>query len=318
MKAAFYANNGGPEVLQFGEVPNPPLSPTTVLIRVRFVSIQGGDVGARRQMQPPSPQHVGGYQAAGVVEAVGAKVTKVSVGDAVVGFAFSGSHAELFAVEEHHAYAVPKGMDLATAATVPIEFGTASDALFEFGRLVKGETVVVRGAAGGVGVAALELAAAAGATVIAIAAQKARLERLREFGAHHGIDYQTEDVPARILDITGGRGADLIVDLAGGAPLLQANAARGRYGLVGAASGVRPTIEVMQLASKSLTMFGLIFGKEMHTDRAHALIATLLQRAHRGDLKMPIAKSFSLSEAARAHAFIESEHPIGRVLLTTG
>jgi NADPH:quinone reductase-like Zn-dependent oxidoreductase len=74
----------------------------------------------------------------------------------------------------------------------------------------------------------------------------------------------------------------------------------------------------MQLASKSLTMFGLIFGKEMHTDRAHALIATLLQRAHNGDLKMPIAKTFSLSEAARAHAFIESEHPIGRVLLTTG
>jgi NADPH:quinone reductase-like Zn-dependent oxidoreductase len=317
MKAAFYSINGGPEVLQFGEVAAPELSPDTVLIRVHSVAIQGGDVRARRDVPPPSPQHIVGYQASGLVAAVGDAVTKFAPGDPVVGFARAGSHAELFAVREHHAYPVPRGMDLALAATIPIEFGTASEALFEVGHLAAGQTVLVRGAAGGVGLGAVQLASDVGATVIAIAAGAARLEKLRAFGARHGIDYTSEDIVGRTLELTGNQGVDLVLDLAGGKLLTPACAHRARYGIVGAASGVIPTFSAMDLMPKSVTVFGLLFGADMHLPRIQARIVELLEKAHRGEIKMPIERTFPLSQAAAAHAFIETAHPFGRVLLTT-
>ena len=318
MKAAYYERNGGPEVLVYGDLPDPVLAPDAVLIRVHAISIEGGDLLNRRITPPPAFPHVGGYQAAGTVVAVGANASRIAVGDTVVGFNWAGSHAELFAVPERYAYRVPAGLDLDQASTVPVAFGTAADALFEFGALQPGEVVLVQGAAGGVGLAAVQLAAQAGATVIGTASSDERLDRLRGFGMHHGINYRTEDLGARVLELTGGKGADLVLDLAGGksmAALMKAVRYRGRFAVVGASSGDLPAFHFFDLIRKSLHLYGISFGQEMHTPRAHALIADLFARMKDGALRMPIDRIFPLAETAAAHAYVENGHPFGRVLI---
>lgn len=317
MKAAYYTENGGPEVLTYGEIDDPVVKANTVLIRTVAISIEGGDLLNRLVTPPKWTPYVGGYQAAGVVEATGAQVTRFKVGQPVIGFNRSGSHAELFAVPEHFAYPVPEGMDLAIASTIPVAFGTASDSLFEFGRLQPGETVLIQGAAGGVGLAAVQLAAQAGAMVIGTASGQDRLDRLTAFGMHHGIDYRTQDIAERTKEITGGAGADLVIDLAGGKSikaLIDALRYRGRYAVVGASSDV-PSFGFFELIRKSMTTFGISFGSEMHTPRAHTLLASLARRIAQGQLTMPIEREFALSDASAAHEFVANGHPFGRVLL---
>ncbi|MEO9339152.1 zinc-binding dehydrogenase [Mesorhizobium sp. SB112] len=317
MKAAVYRTNGDPKVLTWEEIADPEVGPATVLIRVACVAIQGGDILNRRKVPPPNVPHVVGYQAAGTVEAVGSEVKAFKVGDKVAAFAFDGSHAELFATDQSYVYPVPQELELTTAAVLPVEFGTASDGLFEFGRLTKGETVLVRGAAGGVGLAAVQLAHRAGAQVIAVAATPERLRKIADFGADHGIDYKSEDVVARVQEITGGRGVDLVLDMAGGNPIFDACARRGRYGLIGAAGGGATSVSFEDLLLKSLTVFSFMFGQEMGTERVRTRIEELMQLAVRGEIVMPIAKTFKLSAADEAHSFVESGSPVGRVLMTT-
>lgn len=318
MKAAYFEQSGGPEVLTYGEVPDPEVGPDTVLVRVQAVSIEGGDVISRRIGQPASPRHVVGYQAGGVVEAVGPAVTRFAPGDRVAAFNPFGSHAELFAVPEGHCFAVPEGVAMDVAATVPITFGTAHDALFEFGRLKAGETVLIQGAAGGVGVACVQLARRAGATVIGTAHGEDRLERLRALGLDHGIDYAREDIGVRTRELTGGRGADLVVDMAGGkslAQLFDALAYRGRIAAIGGSSGTFPTFSFRDLLSKNVTVVGVYLALEIATPRIHEAIAGYYARIAAGELTMPIDRAFPLAEAAAAHAHIEQGHPFGRVLL---
>lgn len=316
MKAAAYDHCGEPDVLAYQDVADPEVGPTTVLIRVAHVALQGGDLLNRRSTPPPgNVPHVVGYQAADVIEAVGAEVADLRPGDRVAGFAFAGSHAELFAVENDHAYPVPDGLDLSVAAAVPVEFGTAHDALFEYGRLKPGETVLVRGAAGGVGIAAVQLAHRAGARVIAVAATPERLARIAALGADDLIDYQAEDVVERVKALTDGRGVDLVLDMAGGNPLFGTCAFKGRYGLVGASGGTSAQFGFAELLPQSLTVFSFMFGKEMGTPRVRALIADLMARVAAGELTMPVERSFPLAEAGKAHAFAEHARPLGRVLL---
>lgn len=316
MKAAAYYHCGEPDVLAYQDVADPKVSPTTVLIRVAHVALQGGDLLNRRNTPPAGDApHVVGYQAAGVIEAVGAEVADLRPGDRVVGFAFAGSHAELFAVERDHAYLVPVGLDLSVAAAMPVEFGTAHDGLFEYGRLKPGETVLVRGAAGGVGIAAVQLAHRTGAKVIAVAATPERLEHIAALGADYLIDYQVEDVVERVQALTGGRGVDLVLDIAGSNPLFGACAFKGRYGLIGASGSSSANFGFKELLSQSLTVFSFMFGKEMGTPRARALIADMMVRAAAGELTMPIERSFPLADAGAAHAFAECARPLGRVIL---
>ncbi len=318
MKAAFYGANGGPEVLHYGDVSEPELAPDSVLIRVASISIEGGDILNRRIVPPSGPFHVGGYQAAGTVEALGAAVTRFRVGDRVVGFGWSGSHAELFAVSQDHAFPVPAELDLDLAAVAPIAFGTASDALFEFGCLAAGETVLIQGAAGGVGLAAVQLAAQAGATVIATASSDERLAHLQEYGASLGINYLTEDIGQAALELTSGQGVDLVVDLAGGRSLQNLVFSlrhRGRFSVVGASSGSLPSFGFMEILSKCLTLHGIFFGLEMHTPRAHALIDDAFSALAEGRLRMPIAQTLSLRDTREAHRVVEQDHPFGRVIV---
>lgn len=318
MKAALIRENGPPSVLSYEDVPDPVLQPDGVLIRVEAISLEGGDMLNRKMLPPASFPHIVGYQAAGTVEAVGPEVSKIRVGQRVAGFSFAGSHAELFAVSEAHAFPIPDGLDIKIAATIPVTFGTADDALFEFGRLQAGESVLIQGGAGGVGIAAIQLAKAAGAKVIATAFGEERAQALKQYGADQGIAYDKDNIAEKVLEFTDGKGADLIVDLAGGkslATLLQAVAYRGRLSIVGFSSGDAPSLSFWEIIPKNLTIYGVLFGLEMQTPRAHAMIERHMQAAQAGKFTMPIDRIFTLSEAAAAHEYGETQRPFGRIIL---
>jgi NADPH:quinone reductase len=318
MKAGIYYRNGGADVLQYEEVADPQVGRSDVLIDVQAISIEGGDLLNRRHTAPEHLPHVVGYSAAGIVTSVGADVTRFTAGQRVTAFNWSGSHAELWAVPEKYVFAVPASLDMDTAATVPVAFGTADDALFEFGRLCAGQTVVVRGATGGVGLAAVQLAAARGAKVIVTASEPRRFAELRELGAHHVIDYNNDDVVGSVLDLTAGAGADLVIDMVGGSLLNDLPSAiryRGALVVVGAASDDPTHVEFSQLVSRSITVAGVSFGQEMHTGRARFIVGHHLVAAADRTLRMPIDARFALADVARAHAHVETGHPFGRVVV---
>lgn len=318
MKAAYYMTNGGPDVLTYGDVPDPVAMNDHVLVRVQAISLEGGDVLGRRNTPPKHPPHVGGYAAAGVIEAVGPEVADLAVGQRVACFNWQGSHAELFSVPASFTFPVPDALDIRAAAAGLIAFGTAHDALFEFGGLDKDEKLLIQGAAGGVGLAALQLAHKAGATVIATASSGERIDRLHDFGADHGINYRREDIGARARELADGVGVDMAVDLAGGAAaqsLLRALRYRGRLIAVGGASGSGANFSFGEIALESLTVSGLLFGKELHTKRVHRMIAAIFDDMAAGRISMPIDQTFPLSEAAAAHRHAEEGHPFGRIVL---
>jgi len=318
MKAAIYYRNGEPEVLQYEDISDPAVASTDVLIAVEAISLEGGDILTRRRVPVATPPHVVGYAAAGVVRAVGSDVTNIHIGDRVAAFHWSGSHAELWAVPDRYVYPIPDDMDARLAATLPVAFATADDALFEFGRLQSGESVLIRGATGGVGLAAVQLAKAAGGFVIGTASSDDRAAELKALGVDHTLNYRTQDVVGAVLDTTAGRGVDLLVDMAGGPDinaLTEAVRYRGRVSVVGAASEKHTSIGFYELVSRSLSVFGISAGQEMHLPRMHSILRRHLRSAAAGTLMMPIERTYPLAAAAAAHRHAEFDHPFGRVVM---
>jgi NADPH2:quinone reductase len=319
MKAAVYYENGGPEVFRYETAPDPQCPPKGVVIRVEAVSIEGGDTLNRLRGALVARPHIVGYQAAGEVVQVGVEVTNLHVGQKVVTTGAFGSHAELRAVAARSAWPIPEGMDVKAAACVPIPFGTAHECLFEFGRMQKGEVVLVQAGASGVGVAAIQLAARAGASmVLATASSDARLEKLKGLGLTHGINYQRHDVASEVMRLTDNRGADVIVDPVGGTTLQSSIASlayRGRVTMVGQAGREPMKVDVSTMMGGNRTLSGVFLGAELASDRVYNLIQSLIEDVAKGDLKVVIDRQFKLSEAAAAHRFIENRQAVGRVLL---
>jgi NADPH:quinone reductase len=308
VRAAVYDTTGPPEVLHYAEVPDPVAGPGEVLVRVEAISIEGGDTLNRAGGDMARVPHIVGYQCAGTVIDAGPDVAHLKVGDAVTTVGLDGSHAELRAVPEGFCWLIPEGLSVEEAACVPVPFGTADDCLFEFGRLQAGETALIQAGASGVGIAAVQLAKRAGARVLATASRPDKLERLEALGMDVGIDYTATDFVAEVRRVTEGRGADVIVDSVGGRTLqgsLRALAYRGRCISVGDAGrdGGEPVT-------------GYFLGAELiMSARPRATIARLLSEIAAGALQVVIDRRFPLSEAAAAHAFIESRQAFGRVLL---
>lgn len=319
MKAAVYYENGGPEVLRYEDVPDPQCHPKGVVIRVEAVSIEGGDTLNRFRGPLVTHPHIVGYQAAGEVIEVGAEVTTLKVGDRVCTTGAFGSHAELRAVPARTAWKIPDGLSTKEAAVIPVTFGTADDCLFEFGRMKKGEVVLVQAGASGVGVAAIQLAARAGASmVLATASSDERLERLKAYGLTHGINYRTHDVVQEVMRLTDKKGCDVIVDSVGG-PTLQSSilslAYRGRVSMVGQAGREPMTVDVGSMMGGNRSLSGVFLGAEINTDRVQANIQRLIGDVAKGELKVVIDREFPLAQAAEAHRYIESRQAVGRVLL---
>jgi NADPH2:quinone reductase len=320
MKAAVYYETGAPEVFRYEEIPDPQVAPGQILIDVEAVSIEGGDTLNRLRGEMVDKPHVVGYQAGGTVVAVGEGVTRFSPGDKAVTVGTHGSHAEMRLAGENFAWKVPPGLDVREASCIPVAFGTAHDCLFEFGRLQPGGTALIHAGAGGVGIAAIQMAKRAGARVLATASNDDRLERLKEYGLDDGINYATHDFVAEARRITGGRGVDVIVDSVGGATLqksLEALAYRGRCITVGdAGRSVAETLEISGIRPNNQTLTGYFLGAELFLgSRAYAMVADQFDEVARGDLRVVIDRTFPLSEAAAAHAYIESRQAFGRVLL---
>ena len=212
MKAAVYYETGPPDVFRYEDVPDPVCQTAGVVIEVQAISIEGGDTLHRLGGELAARPHVVGYQAAGVLREVGSDVADRKLGQRVVAITPHGSHAELMSVPASSTWVVPAGLDIEKAAALPIAFGTAHDCLFEFGHLEPGETVLIQAGAGGVGLAAIQLAKRAGATVLATASSDEKLARLKDFGVDHTINYKERDFVAAVREITAGRGVDLAVD----------------------------------------------------------------------------------------------------------
>lgn len=320
MKAAVYSETGPPSVFRYEEVPDPIVGPGTVLVRNEVISVEGGDVLHRAGGELGRAPHIVGYQSAGTVEAIGDGVTSVAVGDRVVTVGVDGSHAALRLVPESFAWQIPDAVELIDAATVPIPFGTAHDALFEFGRLDSTDTVLVQSGAGGVGVAAIQLAKAAGARVLTTASSASKLERLAELGADAGINYVEVDFVSEVRRLTDGRGVDVVVENVGGRVLtdsVRCLAYRGRCVSVGEVGREQATVlDVGLLRPQNLTVVGYFMGMEMlMSARCRAVVASILERFAAGELHAVVDRSFPLAEAAAAHAYIESRAAVGRVVL---
>ncbi len=319
MKAAVYYETGAPSVFRYEEIPDPHCRPGGVIVEVKAIGIQGGDTLHRQGGVLASSPHVVGYQAAGVIREAGDRVTDRKVGDRVVATMAFGSHAELISVPAGSTYLVPDSLELEVAGGVPNGFGRAADCLYECGLLKAAETVLVQAGGGGVGLAAIQLAKRAGATVLATASSDEKLERLKEFGLDHGINYRTGDFVARTMDLTGGRGADLIVDSVGGKTLegsVAALAYRGRISWVGNAGREGPA-NLGGLGQKNASVTGVYLGAEMAVNaaRCRTMIEGLLADVAKGELKVVIDRKFPLSDARGAHEYIEGRGAFGRVLL---
>lgn len=319
MKAAVYYENGGPDVFRYEEVADPECHRKGIVIRVEAVSIEGGDTLNRFRGALATKPHIVGYQAAGEVIEVGEEVDNIKVGDKVVTTGGFGSHAQLRAVSARTAWVIPPGMNIQHAAAIPVPFGTADDCLFEFGRMKKGEIVLVQAGASGVGVAAIQLAARAGASmVLATASSDERLDKLKPYGLTHGINYQRDDVVAEVARLTDKHMADVIVDPVGG-PTLQTSilslAYRGRVSMVGQAGREPMKVDVGSMMGGNRQLSGVFLGAEIATDRVHDNIQKLIEDVAKGELKVLIDRTFPLASAADAHRYIESRQAVGRVLL---
>ena len=212
---------------------------------------------------PPSVPHIVGYLAAGTVVEVDAGVEDRAVGDRVVTLSAAGSHASKRAVPALASWPIPDGLDAARAASVPVALGTAQECLFTAGNLEAGQTALIHAGAGGVGMAAIQLAKQAGATVISTASSDEKLERLEELGLDHGINYADEDFVARTRELTDGRGADVILDSVGGKNLVDsigALAYRGTLVSVGVAGRAGSSVEARDLWAQNNTLRGVFLG----------------------------------------------------------
>jgi NADPH2:quinone reductase len=318
MKAAVYYENGGPEVLKYEEAPDPTCMPGGVIIRVEAIAVEGGDVLNRFGGALITKPHIVGYQAAGEIVEVGPEVHHLKVGQRVATLNAFGSHAELRSVYARTVWPVPDGFDIGKASMIPVAFGTADDCLFLAGHLKAGETVLVQAGASGVGTAAIQLAKRAGARVLATASSNERLERLKPLGLDEGINYKTEDVAKAVMQLTGNKGVDLVVDSVGGSTLqgsINSLGFRGRVSIVGVAGREPQVVDVSTLMGGNRSLNGILFGADIMTDRFHDNVQRLINEAARGELQVVIDRSFPLAEAAAAHAYIESRQAVGRVLL---
>lgn len=323
MFAAAIEINGGPEVFAYRELPDPVCPDDGLVIDVEAISIEGGDLLARAMSPLKIVPHVVGYIAAGTVVEVGNAVTTRKVGERVVTLHGDGSHATKRAVSAAMAWPIPDGVSTQDAACVPVAFGTAFECLFTAGDLQPGQTVLIHAGSGGVGMAAIQMAKLAGATVIATASSADKLERLKAFGMDHGINYAEQDFVNATQKLTGAKGVDVVIDSVGGKTLsdsVKVLGWRGRLISVGIAARGGSSVDAFSLWARNNTLHGVLLATALRAEypRSFAMIGECLARVASGELKVQIAKVFPLSEAAAAHAYIEGRHAFGRVVMTTG
>ena len=265
MKAVLCKQFGPPESLVVEDLPSPIPGKGEVVVSMKAASVNFPDVliiQNKYQFKPPLPFSPGS-ELAGVVKSVGEGVTAFKAGDPVIAFTTYGAFAEEVKVESGRLVPIPEGMDFNSAAAFLLTYGTSDHALRDRGALKAGETLLVLGAAGGVGLAAIEIGKALGARVIACASSADKLAVCREHGADDTINYATEDLRERVKQITAGKGVDVVYDAVGGPytePALRSTAWRGRLLVVGFAAGDIPKIPLNLTLLKGCSIVGVFWG----------------------------------------------------------
>jgi NADPH2:quinone reductase len=274
------------------------------------------------QFKPPLPFSPGS-ELAGVVKEIGPGVTSVKPGDKVIAFTAFGAFAEEVKTEAVRLLPLPEGMSYEAGASFILTYGTTDHALRDRGQLAPGETLLVLGAAGGVGVAALEIGKALGARVIACASSDDKLAVCRQHGADECINYATEDLRERIKALTGGKGVDVIYDAVGGPysePAFRSIAWRGRHLVIGFAAGEIPKLPLNLALLKGASVVGVFWGDFTKREpQAFAESARQLARWYRdGKLKPHVSASYPLAQAAEAMNLLASRKAKGKVVIRIG
>jgi putative PIG3 family NAD(P)H quinone oxidoreductase len=323
MRAVVVDQPGEAEVMRLAEVPDPVAGPGEVVLRVHATAVNRADLLQRRGFYPPPPgaSDVLGLEASGEVEQVGAGVSNWRAGDAACALLAGGGYAEKVAVPAGQLMPVPAGMDLVTAAAVPEVFITAHDNLATRGQLRAGETVLIHGGAGGVGTAAIQVARLLGARVVATAGSAERLELCRSLGADEGIEHTSEDFVARIGEITGGNGADLILDVMGAAYLernLRALARDGRLVVIGLQGGLHAEIDLNTMLSRRLALIATTLRSrptEQKAEIVRRVVAELWPAFAAGTLRPVVDRVLPLDRVVEAHRAMEQGGHAGKIVL---
>jgi NADPH2:quinone reductase len=312
----------GPAALRDDEVPELTASAGHVLIDVKAVGVNFPDILQTRGLYQfkPNPPFSPGGEVAGVVKAVGGGVTTVKPGDRVAATMIYGAYAEQVVVPEPACVKLPDAVSFEVGAATLLTYATTYHALVDRAALKPKETLLVLGAAGGVGIAAVELGALLGARVIAAASSADKLAFCREHGASEGIDYSHEDLKDRVKALTGGNGCNVIYDPVGGAlaePALRGIAWEGRYLVVGFAAGDIPKIPLNLVLLKGCQIVGVFWGsfvmREPLKNRAHS--DQIFQWVAEGKLKPAIDVTLPFTQASDALARLEKRQVKGKVVL---
>jgi NADPH2:quinone reductase len=314
---------GPPESLTVEDVPAPQPGSGEVVVSVRAASLNFPDVliiQNKYQFKPALPFSPGS-ELAGVVSAVGPDVTRFRPGDAVLAFTTSGAFAESALVEASRAFPLPAGMDFETAAAFGLTYGTSDHALVDRGSVQRGETLLVLGASGGVGIAAIEIGKVLGARVIACASTGEKLAACRAHGADETINYTTEPLRERIKAVTGGAGVDAVFDSIGGEATelsLRSTAWRGRLLVVGFAGGEIPRIPLNLPLLKGCSIVGVFFGEaaRREPDRFADRLTQLGQWYREAKLRPHVSAVLPLERAAEGLARMAARQVVGKIVLT--
>jgi NADPH2:quinone reductase len=322
MKAIVCKAWGPPDSLELQDLPDLIPGPGEVAVDVRAAGVNFPDVltvQGKYQVKPPLP-FTPGNEFAGVVRAVGEGVGKLAVGDRVIGFTQTGAFAQQVIAPAAVLMPMPPGMDFDTAAAITLTYGTSHHAVVDRGQLKAGETMLVLGAAGGVGLAAIEIGKALGARVIAAASNAEKLEVCRQHGADVLIDYTKEDLREALKAATNGKGPDVIYDPVGGSysePALRSIAYRGRHLVIGFAAGDIPKLPWNLMLLKSASVVGVFWGDFARREPQKNLAAMreMLGWMAEGKLKPLVSKRYPLAETAQALNDMAERKVTGKVVI---
>jgi putative PIG3 family NAD(P)H quinone oxidoreductase len=323
MRAVIITEPGGPEVLQWEEVPDPVPGPGEVLIDVAAAGVNRADLLQRQGLYPPPPgaPHYPGMEVSGRIESVGDGVTRWQPGDEVCALMAGGGYAEKVAVPAGQVLPVPAGLDLVHTAALPETTATVYANLVQVAGLRDGETLLVHGGASGIGTTAIQLGKALGARVICTAGSAEKLERCRALGADVAISYRDEDFVEVVEDVTDGHGADVILDIMGASYLarnLAALATEGRLVIIGRQGGNRAELDLGLLQSKRASIHATTLRNQPVAEKS-AIVAGVIDQVwplvSAGTVIPVIHELVPMAEAARAHRLLEEGDHTGKVLL---
>jgi NADPH:quinone reductase len=318
MKAIRVSEYGGPAVLKLEELPAPQPGPNQVLVRNHAVGVNPVDTYLRSNTDNRGPNlpYTPGSDAAGVVEAIGAGVTAVKAGDRVyMGGTLTGAYAELSICDQVQVHSLPANASFAQGAGVNVPYATAFHALFHRAHGESGETVLVHGASGGVGIGAVQLARARGLTVIGTAGTERGRRLVAEQGAHHVLDHNAPEYLKEVTDLTGGRGPDVILEMLANVNLqkdLGVIAMRGRIVVIGNRGNVE--INARLAMNKNAAILGMALGHASPAQLA-GIHAALVEGLRNGSLRPVVGQELPLAQAPRAHETVMEAGHYGKVVL---